>query len=105
MASLVDNCTNSFVNITPLTNFTSTPQWTSFTARINSTVGCTIGWFVNATDDAGNINNTDSSQPFSFITSSLMSTPTTPFYPNQIAIRKDSSNNIHITFGFTIQQP
>jgi len=64
----LDNCTGNFVNVTPFTNFTSTPQWVNITRVINSTVGCTLRWFQNATDDAGNINNTGSTYPFSFVT-------------------------------------
>jgi len=66
----LDNCTGNFVNVTPLTNFSSTPGWSNFTAVINETEGCTIRWFVNASDNAGNWNNTGAAQPFSFVTTS-----------------------------------
>jgi parallel beta-helix repeat protein len=72
----LDNCTGSFVNVTPKINFTSTPQWSNFTAAINTTVDCTIRWFVNATDDAGNLNNTGSTSPFSYVTTSANTAPT-----------------------------
>ena len=64
----LDNCTGTFVNVTPLTNFTTTPEWTNFTAVINDTAYCTIRWFVNASDNAGNWNNSLASNPFSFVT-------------------------------------
>jgi hypothetical protein len=65
----LDNCTGSFVNVTPLTNFTSTPQWANFTVVINNTVGCTIKWFENASDNVSNWNNSlSASNYFSFTT-------------------------------------
>jgi hypothetical protein len=64
----LDNCTGYFVNVTPLTNFTSTPEWANFTAVINSTGSCIIRWFENATDNAGIVNDTGSSNPFSYYT-------------------------------------
>jgi hypothetical protein len=62
-----DNCTGSFVNDSAV-NFTSTPQTISVVKTINSTVGCTIRWYFNFSDNVTNWNGSLVLNPFSFTT-------------------------------------
>lgn len=71
----LDNCTGRFVNDSAV-SFTSTPQKISIVKVVSSTVGCTIRWFVNFTDNAGNRNDDLVRSPFSFVTT-VQPTPTT----------------------------
>jgi len=64
----IDNCTGSFVNDSAV-SFTSTPQTVSVVKVINSTEGCTIRWYYNFSDNAGNWNESLVTNPFSFQTS------------------------------------
>ena len=66
----IDNCTGHFVNVTSINVFTNSSEWTNFTATINETKGCTIRWFVNASDNKNNWNNTAFFHPFEFNTTS-----------------------------------
>ncbi|MCX8178703.1 MAG: hypothetical protein N3D75_02655 [Candidatus Aenigmarchaeota archaeon] len=66
----IDNCTGYFVNVTPINNFEYSPAWSNFSTVVNETKGCTIRWFVNASDKMGNWNNTAVFEPFEFNTTS-----------------------------------
>jgi hypothetical protein len=63
----IDNCTGSFVNDSAV-YFTSKPQTISVVKTINSTVGCTIRWYFNFSDNAGNWNSSLVNNPFSLTT-------------------------------------
>jgi len=76
-----DNCTGTLVNDT-WTVFSSNPDWSNVTKVINSTVGCTIRWYVYANDTSNNWNS-----------SLIYSLMTTGVYLSISGNLKDKNNN------------